>query len=82
MTECRSCGREIEWVIVAKSGKRMPIDPNPRPNGNIEILPTIDGETGARMIEVVGKASISADHPRYVSHFTTCPKAAENRRGR
>lgn len=82
MAECRSCHREIEWTIVAKSGKKMPIDPNPRPNGNVEILPNVDGETGMRMVEVVAKAAISAEHPRYVSHFTTCPKAAEHRKGR
>ena len=34
MAECNSCGATIFWVIMP-SGKRMPLDAKPDPNGKV-----------------------------------------------
>lgn len=50
MAECRSCNREIEWVVVEKSGKKMPIDAQPVADGNIVKLGSQDGESGLNLV--------------------------------
>lgn len=83
MSTCRSCDREIEWVVVAKSGKNMPIDPFPVEGGNIAKLPTTDGATGNKLVEYVHAGGMLMDERElYVSHFSTCPNADQHRRGR
>lgn len=51
MAECKSCGAPITWVVVAKSGKKMPIDRDPVGNGNIVMLATRDGASGLDLVE-------------------------------
>jgi hypothetical protein len=34
MAGCRSCGAPIRWVVTEK-GKRIPLDRDPQPDGNI-----------------------------------------------
>lgn len=83
MSTCRSCEREIEWVVVAKSGKSMPIDPFPAEGGNIAKLPTLDGRTGNRLVEYVTAGGMLLDERElYVSHFSSCPNADQHRRAR
>lgn len=61
------------------AGKRLPIDPEPVPNGNVVPM-WVDGERRVRIA--------TADHPipddytgdRFVSHFATCPQADEWRK--
>jgi len=73
-TTCRSCRAPVRWCITAATGKRMPVDPDPVPDGNI-FVHHIEG--GTPIIEV----TLSHDEvPRsvpftYVSHFVTCPAA-------
>ena len=67
MSECRSCGAEIEWAKTA-AGKRIPLDAESVIEGNIEL-----SEGG--MVRVVRNGS--GDR---VSHFATCPNAKEHRR--
>lgn len=65
-TEC-SCGARIDWYVT-DLGKRIPLDPEPRPDGNI----TVKG----RLAHVLRAGEVpSADQARYVSHFATCPDA-------
>lgn len=83
MSECRSCGAEIEWVVVSKSGKNMPIDVIPTDTGNIAKLPTTDAATGNKLVEYVMQGGMLGDHRElYVSHFATCPNADQHRKGR
>jgi hypothetical protein len=80
MANCTSCGREIEWSKNTATGKMIPLDPHPKPDGNIVKLATSD-PGGATMIRTVRKdnpAPPGAD--LYVSHFSTCPNAANHRR--
>ena len=75
--KCRSCGRPIIWTITTK-GKRMPVDANPDPNGNIALDELADGTVRA---SVTGPSPALITEPRYMSHFATCPEAARWRRG-
>lgn len=73
--ECASCGKPIRWVS-GRNNKRMPLDPEPAPDGNIVI-----GEDGlARVLKRAELAALPADTPRYRSHFSTCPDAAAHRK--
>lgn len=71
MTSCRTCGADIRWLRLAKSGKAIPIDPNPNPEGTLIIKDGM-GHTAPE------------DHkgPRYMTHFATCPDAKYHRRHR
>lgn len=76
-TEILGCGAQIEWVVVAKSGKRMPIDVEPVAVGNLIKLPYA-GENGVTLVAYVRSdtdAALFDDPPRFVSHFSTCPHA-------
>lgn len=72
---CNGCGAPVDWVRVAKTGKRMPLDPEPRADGNIG---RIDG--GDTVEYVLPGGGLFDDRPLYVSHFATCPKADQFRR--
>jgi hypothetical protein len=67
---CRSCGAEIRWSIT-ETGKRIPLDPDPSPTGNIRL-----DFTTAHVL----RADDDYQGPRYVSHFATCPNASAHRR--
>lgn len=79
---CRaaSCRQEIMWVRMAKTGKANPLDPEPSPLGNVEIL---DEETARAGGWVEGTAiahgpedaaSLRAQGKELrTSHFATCP---------
>lgn len=78
MTACGSCGAEVIWAFTT-SGKRMPVDAEPSPDGNVTLIPPlIPGETPT--------AVVSSDRDpaqvRHMSHFATCPNAAAHRRSR
>jgi hypothetical protein len=82
LSACRSCGAEIVWAITG-SGKRMPVDADPTPDGNLILT---DDPPHAVML-VQGQDSLFAagaggDSPRYTSHFATCEFADQHRRTR
>lgn len=78
MGRCRTCEQEIVWALTER-GKPIPIDPNPRADGNI----TLHSLAGAdqQIAHVLG-ADEAASGPTYVSHFATCPDAETHRRRR
>lgn len=83
------CGALIEWVIVERTGKRMPIDVEPVPHGNIVKTGNTD-VSGAARVEYVKPDPVTDQQslvdteraPRYVSHFATCPQAAAFRKAK
>lgn len=95
MADCKSCRRPITWVVVAKSGKKMPIDRDPVADGNIVLTGEKDTATGADLVAyekqplpaagdrvafpMIGEPSTTS-RPRYTSHFATCPDADKHRR--
>lgn len=75
---CRGCGAEIKWIKM-KSGKMMPVDPEPipykteLPSPKKQTLVTEDGRV------VSGFLDLGSDKIGYVSHFATCPSAGRFR---
>lgn len=69
MSTCRSCGAHIVWAIT-DSGKRMPVDSEPDPQGILTVWAT--GDDGWRC-SVIPEAGW--DGPRFRPHFATCPDA-------
>lgn len=76
---CGSCGAAIFWVH-GTSGKANPLDAAPVANGNIVIRENLLGEPVAYYL---GRTNVAQPgEPRFVSHFATCPQAAQHRRAR
>lgn len=80
--KCRSCNALITWTITT-SGKRMPVDPEPHPDGNVSVS-GMHTDTGvvmqARVKSRPPEATLfTTAQPRYRSHFATCPHAAQHR---
>jgi len=69
---CRSCHAPVRHVVMATSGKTMPIDVEPVSDGNVVV-----DEAGAA--RVLGKDE-AHDGPRFKSHFASCPQAGAWRR--
>jgi hypothetical protein len=69
MSTCRTCHTPIIWAKTP-SGRPMPLDAEPSPQGNIVLR--MDG-----IAIVGGEGSL-----RYTSHFANCPQAAQHRRAR
>ncbi len=67
---CRSCRAQVNWYKTT-TGKNMPLDPEPHPDGNVYV------DIVANVVSVVAKGSRT---PLYRSHFATCPDAAAHRR--
>ena len=78
-SRCKACHAPIRWARNAKTDKSMPLDPDADPDGNIWI---VGFENGTPVFEVAGTpAEVPANEPlRYLSHFVTCPAAAEFRK--
>lgn len=75
--KCQTCGALILWATSAKTGKRMPLDPTPRADGNVEVR---RGKISDTYYFRVLTPEQQGDRPLYVAHFTTCPNAAAHRR--
>lgn len=73
--KCRSCGAPILWVVTTL-GKRMPLDAEPHPDGNVSLVPAGAMVLPAELVEQGKKIGSK----RYRSHFATCPNAAQHRR--
>jgi hypothetical protein len=66
---CRSCGAPIIWVLT-EAGKRMPLDAKPEKRWTIDPL-------ALRLNPDAPRARLGDTH---VSHFATCPNAAQHRK--
>lgn len=80
---CRSCNATVVWAENSVTGKRMPVDPDPVEGGNIVETAAVStsGHGGTPVVRVLGKGEPHGG-PRFVSHFVTCPDAAQHRRSR
>jgi hypothetical protein len=70
--ECRSCGAPILWAETT-NGKLMPLDAEPTGKG---LVIERSGISKANADAVVFSRDV------YVSHFATCPNAAQHRKTR
>lgn len=73
MTRCERCGAEMFFAESAASGRRIPIDKDPVPGGNLAI-----GAEGTRLTALY--VTPEPGTIRYVSHFATCKFAKEFRK--
>jgi len=78
--KCQSCGKPIQWCVTAK-GKRIPVDPDPVPDGNL-VLVDDHAEPAQPTKALPVPADAGRGTPRYKSHLATCPNAAGHRRPR
>ena len=79
MIACRACHAEIWWAET-EQGKRMPVDADPSPDGNVAVV-----REGAGEAPPVVRVLPAGDLPLnlvvlYTSHFATCPNASQHRR--
>jgi hypothetical protein len=72
---CRSCGSRIWWALT-EGGRRMPIDADPDPDGNIVPIFTA---SGARRVRVLTGADLPAQRQAWRTHLATCPDAPQHR---
>jgi len=84
---CRSCRAPILLVRTLKD-RQMPLDRDPSPDGNVQLLRSTDGaraqvlstaELAAFQLEQIVKP-VDERQPLYLPHFATCPNAAGHRR--
>lgn len=74
--KCRTCGALVLWVTMHPGGRKNPLDPTPVAGGNIERRR--GNHSDAWYGRVVPEEERTG--PLYVSHFATCPQAAQHRR--
>ena len=86
MSVCKGCWREIDWIRTA-AGKPMPVDPDPvfviEGDGK-DLFYTEEGEQlrgrAARSDEVTTQEAKLETPLGFVTHWKTCPNAADFRR--
>ena len=69
---CTACGEPLKWTLSAKTGKPMPLNPDPTPAGNVWL--DDDGRGHVASQPPLGVTEL------YLSHFATCPRADNFRR--
>jgi hypothetical protein len=76
---CRSCRAEIRWAVT-ETGRRMPLDFDPHPDGTIRLsaTPIHGGAPHAVVIPPERRHEFAGE--LYRTHFATCPNAAQHRR--
>jgi hypothetical protein len=68
----------MRWAMT-EAGKRMPLDPDPVPDGNIIPVPNPAG--GDPLAHSLHKGETPPEGtPRFTSHYATCPQADQHRK--
>ncbi len=75
--ECRSCHAAIYWVTWEVSGKSMPVDAQPSPDGTVVVA---HRPSTNQLIAEKYYAPKHQGRKRYTSHFATCPNSKSHRR--
>lgn len=79
---CDSCAAEIFWAINATTGRRMPIDAYPNPDGNVTV--DADPRSLGDRLQLTAQVLTGFDLELartdgttvlYMPHFATCPDA-------
>lgn len=74
MSACRGCGAPIRWVRT-EHGNLMPIDPDPDPDGNVELV----DDLGEELVAIVHAQPTLTGGDRWMPHHATCPDADQFR---
>lgn len=72
---CRSCEAPVFWIKTAATGKAMPLDATPNPDGNVVI------RGGLAHVLKHGDLLVQGER-RFTSHFATCANAAQHRKAK
>lgn len=78
-TRCGTCDARVIWTVTT-AGKRMPVNADPVPNGNIRLSESVDERGRKTVLAYVLGAKDAREGVLYVSHLSTCPQAAQHRR--
>lgn len=78
MSYCK-CGAQLRWAVTA-SGKRMPLDFEPDPAGNVHLTDAGQGRKIAVVLGPLDRELFAEDAPLYMPHHATCPNVEEFRR--
>ncbi len=71
--ECRSCHAAIFWASTAASGKPMPLNFDPDPDGNVTIIASKHGPV-ATVLGPLEQLLAHGDRTElYMPHHATCP---------
>jgi hypothetical protein len=84
VTPCKSCRRPVIWCLT-ESGRLMPVDADRSHTGNLlvfELLSPPDKPYPRVKVAQDVEREYFAQWDLWVSHFATCPKAAQHRRPR
>jgi hypothetical protein len=76
---CRSCGAELFYAVTA-GGKRIPLDAEPHPEGNIAVTRLKDRTQAQTLSGTELHLARSMGNVLYRTHFATCPDHALWRR--
>lgn len=76
--KCRGCGAEMKMMPTA-SGKKIPLNPEPDPDGNLVIFA---GKAHYASAEQQRAAREGKNVTLYSTHFSNCPKANDFRKPR
>ncbi len=77
--KCSTCGAPIRWAM-GHNGKRIPLDAEPAPNGNVRIAPSNLPDVGTWATYVTRESPAAPGEVLYLSHFATCPDAKTHRK--
>lgn len=74
---CRSCGQPVIWCITERL-QAMPVDAEPVPDGNIQLVARPVGSFGGRpLAKILNVAQRFGKTNLHTSHFVDCPQAAK-----
>jgi len=75
LTKCTGCGANVVWTVTTR-GKKMLVDAEPSDKGNLLLSRQVD----RKLVAIVARRGDAECEARYLSHFVTCPNAAQFRR--
>lgn len=83
MTACRSCGAEVLWVVVTRTGAGMPLDREQLDFAAAGLVAVNHETGGARVMTRDDLVAVERWRAQGVtihrSHFATCPSAERHR---
>ena len=80
VSKCRACDASILWSLTSATGKRMPLDEDPVPEGDF-VIEERGRDLYAHHVREKG-LNLNPRSDRFTSHFVTCPAASDFRKAK
>ena len=77
-TTCATCGAAIVWAVTAAQ-KRMPVDAEPHPGGNVAVWRDVAGRLRARVLSNE-RPTLEHSEVLHMTHWATCTNPPPRRR--